>query len=301
MTVRDPVAEYYDRNTARFLRFGGSRDSYAIHRELWGPGVRSPREAADYINGWLAGELRRLGLTEAPTILDLGCGVGGTLFRLAETFPEGRFQGVTISPRQVEIGHRLRSRKGLEGRMRLLCADFHSLDLEFEADAVVAVESFAHSRAPERFLASAAGHLRPGGVLVVVDDFLARPRDDLGGAALGRIRELEAGWRLGSLSTVEELEVAGREERLDAVRVTDFTGLIRPGRPRDRVIALLTPAFRTVGLLRIPFFANMIGGNALQVGLREGFLRYSAVVLRKGGGGERGRGTAGTDRSPPGA
>jgi SAM-dependent methyltransferase len=283
MTSKDPVAEYYDRNTARFLRFGGSRDSYAIHRELWGPGVRSAREAADYVNGWLAGELRRMGLNEAPSILDLGCGVGGTLFRLAESFPEGCFQGVTISPRQVEIGDRLRSRKGLEGRIRLLCADFHSVELDLEADAVVAVESFAHSRAPEGFMASAVRHLRPGGVLIVVDDFLARPRNDLGGAALGQVRELEAGWRLGSLCTVEELEVAGRKEGLDAIHVSDFTGLIRPGRPRDRAIALLTPAFRAVGLLRIPFFANMIGGNALQVGLRDGFLRYSAVVFRKGG------------------
>ena len=33
---------------------------------------------------------------------------------------------------------------------------------------------------------------------------------------------------------------------------------------------------------RYPFCGNLIGGHALQVGTREGFLRYKFLVLRKG-------------------
>jgi hypothetical protein len=36
-----------------------------------------------------------------------------------------------------------------------------------------------------------------------------------------------------------------------------------------------------LGLGRIPFYGNMIGGNALQIGLREGVLRYELLVLRR--------------------
>jgi len=279
------VAHYYDRNTRRFLRFGRARDSYAIHRALWGPGVTTHQEAGDFINRWLADAIRELGIPEPGSLVDLGCGVGGTLFHLAESFPESRLHGVTISRRQVELADRLRgSRKGGE-RCRFLHGDFHSLALDLEADVVVAVESFVHSTSPEAFLHSAEAHLRPGGLLFVVDDFLAHPRDELGEAARRRIREFEAGWRLGSLCTVEELQAAGKAagkgRGLEAVRCSDLTHLIRPGRPRDRLIALLNPLFRRGGLVRIPFFANMIGGHALQVGLVEGFLRYCAVVLRK--------------------
>jgi hypothetical protein len=34
-------------------------------------------------------------------------------------------------------------------------------------------------------------------------------------------------------------------------------------------------------LVGIPFFGNMIGGNALQMGLRGGYLKYHMLVLRK--------------------
>src|SRR4051812_50132340 len=39
------VSEYYDANTRKFLLSGGDR---AIHRELWGPGVTSSREAVNH-------------------------------------------------------------------------------------------------------------------------------------------------------------------------------------------------------------------------------------------------------------
>jgi tocopherol O-methyltransferase len=281
MAPEHDVAHYYDRNTGRFLRFGGARDSYAIHRALWGPGVTTDREAGNFINRWLAEAIRELGIPEPGSLVDLGCGVGGTLFHLAESFPESRLHGVTISRRQVEVANHLRSsRKGGE-RCRFVHGDFHSLALGLEADVVVAVESFVHSNSPEAFLHSAEAHLRPGGLLFVVDDFLARPRNELGEVSRRRVREFEAGWRLGSLCTVEELQTAGKGSGLEAVRCSDLTHLIRPGRPRDRLIALLNPLFRRGGLVRVPFFANMIGGHALQVGLVEGFLRYCTVVLRR--------------------
>jgi SAM-dependent methyltransferase len=275
------VARYYDRNTGRFLRFGGSRESVAIHRALWGPGVTDAEGAADYINGWIAEALAGQGAASPNAILDLGCGVGGTLFHLARAFPNARLHGVTLSPRQVEVARRLARERGLHDRCRFVQGDFHGLELGMEVDVAVAVESFVHATAPEPFLATAHRHLRPGGLLVVVDDFLARPRDALDARELRRVREFEAGWRLGSLCNVETLESAALDLGFRPVSRSDLTPLIRPGRPRDRIIALLAPLFRRAGLVSVPFFANMIGGNALQVGIRKGFLRYRVVILRK--------------------
>lgn len=281
MSPEHDVAAYYDQNTGRFLRFGGSRESYAIHRALWGPGVSTAQEAGNYINLWLVRSIGESEVASPSSVLDLGCGVGGTLFHLSEAFPDSRLFGVTISSRQVELANRLRStRKGGE-RCRFIHGDFHTLKLELQADIAVAVESFVHSASPEAFLRSAATHLRPGGLLYIVDDFLARPRDELEEAPRRQVREFEAGWRLGSLCTVEELQAAGAKGGLEVVRISDLTHLVRPGRPRDRLIALLSPVFRRAGLVRFPFFANMIGGNALQAGLVGGFLKYHAVVLRK--------------------
>ncbi|MBL8046714.1 MAG: hypothetical protein JNL09_09245, partial [Anaerolineales bacterium] len=44
--VSTEVAAYYDANTRPFLNFFGSGTGVAaIHRQIWGPGVKTEREA----------------------------------------------------------------------------------------------------------------------------------------------------------------------------------------------------------------------------------------------------------------
>jgi hypothetical protein len=47
------------------------------------------------------------------------------------------------------------------------------------------------------------------------------------------------------------------------------------------LIAVVAPLFERLGLAGVPFFGNMIGGNALQIGLREGLLRYRMLSFRR--------------------
>ena len=285
----EEIARYYDRNTRRFLVFGRGGRSHAIHRELWGPGVSSPVEAAAYLNARVADRLSELGIGPTTTILDLGCGVGGTLLHLADRFPAVALVGITISPRQVEIARGLVAERGLAGRCRIVLGDFQSMGPERAgqtasrpADAAIAIESFTHSMTPERFMAAAQGHVATGGALVIVDDFV----DEEGAARRSRVAdrrldELRRGWRLSSLCSVAALVEAGASQGFALVRNEDLTPLVRLGRPRDRLIALGAPLFEGLRLARVPFFGNMIGGNALQIGLRDGFLRYRMLSFRK--------------------
>lgn len=173
------VARYYDANTGRFLLVGAGGGTHAIHRELWGPGVSSTAEAVDNVNGLLV-ELIEAGASGSPgSIVDLGCGVGGTVMRLAEAFPYASITGVTISPRQVEIARRLTRARGLEDRCRYVLGDFQESAAGTDHDAAVAVEAAVHAETPERFFTAAAHAVRPEGVLVLVDDFLARPLEAL--------------------------------------------------------------------------------------------------------------------------
>lgn len=284
MSDDDAVARYYDRNTGRFLRFGGGRGALAIHRELWAPGVRTAEEAKRTVNDLLGDAITQV-TGAAPTILDLGCGVGGTLLDLAERFPQARLHGVTVSPRQVEMAGALIRDRGLPDRVRVHLGDFQDLRLSggseaLRADAVIAVESFAHASDPSGFFHTAAAHLRPGGALLLVDDFLALPPGEMNGPGRRLARDFARGWRLGTLRTPAQVAEAAAREGLALEEDRDLTPLIRLGRPRDKVIRLLAPVFSRAGLVRVPFFGNMIGGNALQEGLRRGVFSYRMLTLR---------------------
>jgi len=294
------VAEYYDRNTSRFLRVGRSGEAHAIHRQLWGPGVTTPAGAAGHIHTILADALRAALPTPPYALVDLGCGVGGTVLHLARAFPTARVHGLTISPRQVEIGRNLVARHALGNRCSLHLGDFESagldattLGLPAPADAVVAIESSVHAGSTERFLASAHRLLRPGGILLVVDDFVAREPDALDEGERRCVDRFIRGWRIPSLGSVARLirlaEGAGfaalsPSPGLPWGPMLDLTPLIRTGRPRDRLIRLAAPIFEGARLSGVPFFGNMIGGDALQRGLDSGLIRYTLMAFVRPGG-----------------
>jgi trans-aconitate methyltransferase len=285
----EEIARYYDRNTRRFLWLGSGRGVHSMHRELWGPGVASARDAADHINRVIADEIAALavpqGARESPVIVDFGCGVGGTLFHLARRFPTARLKGITVSQRQVDIAERLAAELGFADRCSFSLGDFQSADLDVRADVVVAVESFAHSGSADAFLANAARHLRPRGALVVADDFLASEPDALNAHQRAWVDQFRSGWRVHALCTADRVVGAAAPHGLVAEKAVDLTPLTRPAsRVRDRLTAAMGPLAAALGLGRMPFYGNLIGGNALQIGLREGFISYRLLTFRRTAG-----------------
>lgn len=278
----DRVADYYDDNTRRFLRVAESPGSDAIHRGVWMPDVASGAAAADTVNRLVVERLRGYVPAENARVLDLGCGVGATMVHLAREI-DGIMSGVTISRVQAEIATERFARQGLTERCRVICADFAELPVEPHYDAMVAVEAVVHSPSLENLITSLADRLRPGGRLILCDDWMTDT--DRGLAARDRcLDQFRAGWRIGSLHTTAELAAMSESAGLRMVEDLDLTSYLRLGRPRDRVINLVVGAASVVPrvrnrLVEMPFWANMIGGSALQHGLSRGWLEYRLIVL----------------------
>ena len=278
----DPVGRYYDKNTPRFLSLGHGSSAKAIHRAVWAPGVEDREEAIHYIHTLLSEEIEKAG---AERILDIGCGVGGTILYLAERYPAS-FLGVTLSSVQASLGASYLAEADPPGHCSIMQGDFclpearTALGKGF--DLAFAVEAFLHMKDPECFLQSAADILRPGGILVVADDFLtSRGGDSPRGVKAGRMVEsFREGWHARSLISSDSFLTRAGSFGFTGTENYDLTPYLELDRPRDLFLRPLAALVRRLPHSS-PLWSNIVGGDALQFCLKKGLVEHRFIVLRR--------------------
>jgi cyclopropane fatty-acyl-phospholipid synthase-like methyltransferase len=270
----EAIRDYYDRQTRGFLALGEGGTAEAIHRAVWDPQARTADDAFHYterrMREWLSTQP-----DECPHVVDLGCGVGGSLRYLARHL-RMTGTGVTVSPVQASLGTARSTAEGLAPAVRCLCGDFNEVPLpDQSADAVMAIEAFVHGATPARFFAEAARLLKPGGRLWLCDDFR---NADAPAAAQPHLARFEQGWHLNALLTPDTVMHLAREAGLQLVERRPLTGWLRLGRPRDYLIAAGVALLGWLPLERTPV-AHLVGGAALQRCLARGWVTYELLVF----------------------
>jgi SAM-dependent methyltransferase len=271
------VRRYYDANTAAFVRRGQGGTLGAIHRAVWGPGVTDRGTAFRYVENLL---LRRLDATPAdhtPHVLDLGCGVGGSLTYLAQQ-RSLRATGVTLSPVQARIGRERAATLHLADRVQIVEGDYNALPVDRESmDVAYAIESFVHGPSPSRFFAEAARVLRPGGRLIVCDDVLIGSGR---GESERTVAQFKRGWHVNSLLHAAQWRELAGAAGLAHLATIDLTPHLEVGRLRDRLIGLLVSVVR--GMPGVPLrLSPLIGGAALQRAISNGWIAYHCATFRR--------------------
>jgi SAM-dependent methyltransferase len=280
----NPVARvraYYERNTPIFLRFGRERETQTIHRSVWAEGVGTLPEALTYVNN-LVGRAVTAIAAERPgqtlQLLDLGCGVGGSLFNLARATP-APFDGVgvTISPIQCRMARQNALARGMEGRVAFVEADFLHLPLAGGFDLAYAIESFIHAPDYGLVLREASRMLKPGGVLLICDDFLV---DEPQGAPAW-LTAFRRGWHANSAlalpRAIDQAASAGLRLRVKRDLTPDLRLLRLPG-----LLARLALRIGNALPARWDFVQGQVGGLGLQYGLATGRIAYHWLEFVKG-------------------
>ncbi|MEL6383193.1 MAG: class I SAM-dependent methyltransferase [Cyanobacteria bacterium J06626_18] len=106
-------------------------------------------------------------LPAAPNVLDIGCGTGRLLNRLATAYPSLQGTGLDFSAAMLR-----QARCSNHHRPRLIFVQGHAAPLRFadqQFDAVFNTFSFLHYLEPQRVLAEIYRVLRPGGTFYWVD------------------------------------------------------------------------------------------------------------------------------------
>lgn len=265
----DAVARYFDANTASFTKTG--QGGASIRRAIWAPGVVSREDAFRVADRAVLAELER---RPGPRrVVDLGCGVGSSLLWLR---PRADFDGVgvTVSGEQARL-----AREAFAGHPGLRCVQASFTDLPadlVDVDVAFAIEAFVLAPSVEAFVAPIAARLRPGGVLLVCDDFLgpnaaAHPR---------LLADFRDGWLANALVNPDELTAVAARHGLTLTKNEDLTPYLELGRPRDRLLSLVV----ALGRLFRPrswLFRSWVGGTALQAALARRAIEHRLVIFER--------------------
>jgi len=259
------VARYYDTNTRSFLGRGQGGGQGAIHRAVWGDGVRSRGEAFHFVHGMVRGEMA---MVHASKVLDLGCGTGASLAAVLDGSDAVGF-GVTNSAVHARL-----ARERLGDRATIQECDFCTESLPRGIGVAYGIESFVHAPDAKAFFDNVAPSLRPGGRLALCDDFLA------GSADHRWVRDFRRGWHASSLLDPKRVDAIAAVSGLTLVDDQDFTPFLELDRPRDRmlgaVVALARPAFSNHRR-----WLSLSGGHALRQCLKQGYVQYRYRVWEK--------------------
>jgi cyclopropane fatty-acyl-phospholipid synthase-like methyltransferase/methyltransferase-like protein len=126
-------------------------------------------------------------------VLEIGCASGGNLIPLACRYPDARFTGIDLSPRQIEDGRRDIAALGL-GNVELREMNLMEVDAAFgEFDYIIAhgIYSWIPAAVRERLLAVCRANLSPPGVAYV--SYNTHPGWGMRGVVRGMMRYHVAG------------------------------------------------------------------------------------------------------------
>jgi tocopherol O-methyltransferase len=160
------IIDHYDRISPYYRALWGEH----LHHGYWIHGNEPKDVAQDQLVEHLA---QAANIQQGATILDVGCGYGGSSIYLARKYA-AKAIGITISPVQVEMATRSAAQAGVSASF--LCMDAEAIDPRLlnsgePFDVIWSVESISHYQDVPAFFASAANLLRPGGVLAITDWF----------------------------------------------------------------------------------------------------------------------------------
>lgn len=278
MAFQNKVARYYDKNTKRFLPSQKSRENGSIHRKLYGPGILSGEQAMRFVDKLVSEKI----ITHAPVrVLDLGCGVGGTIRYLQKRY-EAEYTGITISRIQAEVGNMLGT--------AVEVADF--LDSRWFSGQkpyqfIYAIESLQHNPDHKRLMQNLQLVTGKDSLLMVIDDFLRGPgtdnRDshiDPAGRIDGLIKRFKKHWHAYGFSYIGDFIDVCESAGFILEEQTDLSGYMRNSRVLNRINLA---AASILGLHPSPpaWAENRIGGNALKLMQEKEAAGYFKLILRR--------------------
>jgi SAM-dependent methyltransferase len=258
--------------------------AFTMHKSLALPGQANGgrsglRAGLEYANHRMLAVAGEIGLPIAPRVLDAGCGFGGTIFHWQQQVG-GRYDGLTLSKVQVEVAERQARQRDIADACKFHLRSYDE-PLQREYDAVVAIESLIHAADLKQTVGNLARALRPGGLLLVLDDMATGDLDVTRPADADLVR---SHWGCpNNFPTSDDFRTAIELSGLTLIQEEDFSPLmrIRPEAFLDRQERVYSLVHRVVPLTPARTVVSaFLGGVALERLHGSGDVDYRLIVAR---------------------
>ena len=203
----------------------------------------------------------------ARLVADAGCGYGGFAVFVARQAPTLSVDGYTLSDVQRAVARQALARLH-QSKSRALLQSYDRLQRQY--DAIVAIESLGHSANVAATLHHWASHLRPGGVVVIIDE-LFRPEVSPTNPEIQRfMRSLHFSLLLQQAPLEAMLHAAGLSVLAWVLLSERYHVLTRSDEECDRLLH----AYHLDGVHQ-----GYIGGMLLEKFYNRGWVDYVLLVL----------------------
>lgn len=275
--LRNQIQQFYDASTPLWLRTWGEH----MHHGYYGA---DGSEKKDHLQAQvdLIEELLAWGDVGNPnSIVDIGCGVGGSSIHLAQKYG-ATADGMTLSPVQAERGNARAEELGLQKRVKIHVADAMQPPFENSSfNLAWSCESGEHMPDKRLFLRSAFNILKPGGHFLMAT-WCHRPEPPvLAPKEQAFLKDMCNAYHLPYIISNPNYAELAKEEGFTNIHIEDWTNAVAPFWPAVVRSALSVKSF--VGLMQAgwPTIRGALAMRYMMRGYKTGLIRFGVLKAVK--------------------
>lgn len=217
------IKKYYDRSLTDYHRFWDTNQHGAMHYGYYDDNHQQHHRA---INNRCRVLAKQAQVTEDDVVLDVGCGLGGSAFWLAN-HTGARIVGIDINENHIRQAQKMAVRKDVDDRVEFKQMDFTDMDYSDERfSLIIGIESICHAEDKSEFLSEAYDVLTADGRIIISDGF--RTTRDTSYFDEKLLQSAMEGWAVPDLDTVEEFTHSLCQQGFENITFKDIKDNIMP-------------------------------------------------------------------------